>query len=71
MSVMPIFFSQRDNSQNPSGCEIHFPPYPARYPHVSFRECQLKPVHDFTGVNDPRVLSCDTYTVSAFTVKTS
>ena len=62
--IVRIFFSQRDNFLNPSGCEIHFPAYPAKYPHVTFRECPLKPGQDLSGVEDPRTLTCDTYTVS-------
>lgn len=52
---------QRDNSQNPLGCDITFPQYPTAYSHVTYRECALKPANDFSHLEDPRALTCDTY----------
>ncbi|XP_053394700.1 target of EGR1 protein 1-like isoform X2 [Mercenaria mercenaria] len=54
---------QKDNENKCGKCTIHFPHYPASYPHVTYRNCNIKPQFDIGENPDAyKAALCDTYT---------
>lgn len=53
---------QKDNENKTGRCIVHFPHYPASYPHVTYRNCNIKPQYDIS--ENPEAYKgalCETY----------
>ncbi|XP_060578955.1 target of EGR1 protein 1-like [Ruditapes philippinarum] len=53
---------QKDNESRAEKCTLHFPHYPASYPHVTYRNCNIKPKFDIDQNPDAyKMALCGSY----------